>query len=397
MTTHLTIEAPHTETSPTADVNVRMHPGLADIVLSETRLSRVDGQRGELVLAGFAVEDIAPRIPFEAMIHLLWTGSLPNEDALTALRQSLARRRALPQATTNLLRQAARQNLDPMDALNMATASLHLSTNTPADARLEDPSGFDDAALRLIATMPLMVAAYERLLQHLEPLSPLPELDHAAQFLYLLNGQQPTDRQVKGLDTYLNTVVDHGANASTFTARVIVSTESDLVSAVVGALGALKGPLHGGAPGPALDMVFDIGSADRAESYLRAKLERGERLMGFGHRVYRVRDPRAAVLEAAARNLFEEGTDQQIYDLARHVERTAISLLAEHKPERQLRTNVEFYTALLLHGLGLRSQLFTPLFALSRTAGWIAHAEEQRREGRLIRPRLHYQGPEPTP
>ncbi len=178
--------------------------------------------------------------------------------------------------------------------------------------------------------------------------------------LHLLTGQEPDPERVRGLETYLNTVSDHGFNASTFTARVIVSTRSDLISAITGAVGALKGPLHGGAPGPALDMVFEIGSADRAEEVLRDKLGRGERLMGFGHRVYRVRDPRADVLGAAAERFYRRAGDMALYDLARSVEATALRLLREHKPDRKLETNVEFYTALLLHGLELPTELFTP-------------------------------------
>ncbi|RME48441.1 MAG: citrate synthase/methylcitrate synthase, partial [Deltaproteobacteria bacterium] len=194
------------------------------------------------------------------------------------------------------------------------------------------------------------------------------------------------------LETYLNTVIDHGLNASTFTARVIVSTGSDLVSAVTGAIGALKGPLHGGAPGPALEMVFEIGKKENAERYIRKKLEQGERLMGFGHRVYKVYDPRARVLSAAAERMFAREEDLSLYELARHVERVALDLLAEYKPGRNLQTNVEFYTALLLHGLELEVELFTPTFALSRAAGWIAHALEQRERGRLIRPKARYIG-----
>ena len=179
---------------------------------------------------------------------------------------------------------------------------------------------------------------------------------------------------------------------STFTARVIVSTRSDMISAVTGALGALKGPLHGGAPGPALDMVFEIGSIENVEPYLRAKLERGERLMGFGHAVYRVRDPRASVLAAEAARFFRADGDRQLYDLAREVERTAVRLLAEYKPGRNLDTNVEFYTALLLHGLGLPAELFTPTFAVGRVAGWTAHGFEQKADDRIIRPRAEYVG-----
>jgi citrate synthase len=198
---------------------------------------------------------------------------------------------------------------------------------------------------------------------------------------------------VRGLETYLNTVVDHGLNASTFTARVITSTGSDLVSAVVGALGALKGPLHGGAAGPALDMVFEIGDTSRAEGVLRNKLEAGEKLMGFGHRVYRVRDPRAEVLAKAAERMFTRAGDMQLYNLARSVEAEALRLLEEYKPGRRLQTNVEFYTALLLHGLGLDEELFTPTFAVSRVSGWIAHALEQRSANRIIRPQSEYVGP----
>jgi citrate synthase len=182
-------------------------------------------------------------------------------------------------------------------------------------------------------------------------------------------------------------------NASTFTARVIVSTRSDVVSAIVGAIGALKGPLHGGAPGPALDVVFEIGEASRAEPVLREKLERGELLMGFGHRIYKVRDPRADVLAAAAKRLYATDGDGELYELALEVEKTALALLAEYKPGRNLQTNVEFYTALLLHGLGLPAQLFTPTFAAARVAGWTAHCFEQQALDRIIRPQSAYVGP----
>jgi citrate synthase len=209
----------------------------------------------------------------------------------------------------------------------------------------------------------------------------------------MLRAEAPDAEQVRGLETYLNTVVDHGMNASTFTARVITSTGSDLVSAVTGALGALKGPLHGGAPGPALDMVFEIGEASRAERVLRRKLEAGEKLMGFGHRVYKVRDPRADVLARAAERMYTRGGDMSMYRLARAVEAEALRLLEEYKPGRSLQTNVEFYTALLLHGLGFEPELFTPTFAVGRVSGWIAHALEQRRGNRIIRPQSEYIGP----
>jgi len=238
------------------------------------------------------------------------------------------------------------------------------------------------------------VAAYWRLLGGEEPVPPDPELGHAANYLYMLTGEEPDAGSVRALETYLNTVADHGMNASTFAARVIVSTRSDVVSAVVGAIGALKGPLHGGAPGPALDVVFEIGEAGSAEEYLRARLECGERLMGFGHRVYKVRDPRADVLASAAKRLYATDADRDLYRLALEVEKTALRLLEEYKPGRNLDTNVEFYTALLLYGLGLPTELFTPTFAVGRVAGWTAHCFEQRELERLIRPQSEYVGAE---
>jgi citrate synthase len=360
--------------------------GLEGVVAAQTRLSHVDGQRGELILGGYAVEQLAPKASFEEVVYLLQHDRLPNARELAALRAGLARRRALPCATMDLLAAAAREKLPPMDALRMAAGTLDLEL--PADERDEE-----SVALTLPARIPTVVATYWRLHQGCAPVAPDPDLGHAANYLYMLFGERPSTAAVRGLETYLNTVADHGLNASTFTCRVIIATRSDLVSAVTGAIAALKGPLHGGAPGPALDMVFEIGAAERAEPYLRAKLERGERLMGFGHRIYKVRDPRAEVLGAAAASFYTAAEDKRrLYELATAVEETAVRLLAEYKPGRNLQTNVEFYTALLLHGLGLPVELFTPTFAIGRAAGWIAHAQEQLAAGRLIRPASEYVG-----
>ena len=352
--------------------------GLEGIVAATTRLSDVDGERGELTIAGYDVAELAAQATFEETTWLLWHGALPSGRQLTAFRAELAARRGLPPATVALLRECATARIDPMDALRIAAGTISMVS---------------DDACAIVAQCPTIVATLWRLRQGGEPIAPRPDLGHAANFLYMLDGQPPDAERTRGLETYLNTVVDHGLNASTFTARVITSTGSDLVSAVVGALGALKGPLHGGAPGPALDMVFEIGEASRAERILRQKIESGERLMGFGHRVYRVRDPRADVLAVAAERLFTRGGDLSLYTLARSVEATALRLLEEHKPGRRLQTNVEFYTALLLHGLGLEVPLFTPTFAISRVSGWIAHALEQRATNRIIRPQSQYAGP----
>jgi len=362
---------------------------LEGVVAAETRLSSVEGKAGELIIAGFPVEELAGRATFEETIYLLWHDVLPGQGQLMAFREALSVRRPLPRATLDLLRAAASERGPVMDALRMAAGTL--SIGTPVDALIDDE--FYGDALALVARLPTIVAAYWRMLNGKEPVAPDPELSHAANYLYMLTGEVPSDEFARALETYLNTVADHGLNASTFAARLIVSTRSDVVSAVVGAIGALKGPLHGGAPGPALDSVFEIGEAGRAEPYLREKIERGERLMGFGHRVYKVRDPRADVLAAAAERLYTSGGDVALYELALEVEKTALRLLATYKPGRNLKTNVEFYTALLLHGLRLPTGLFTPTFAIGRVAGWTGHCMEQRAQDRLIRPQSRYTGP----
>ena len=353
--------------------------GLEDVVAAETRLSGVDGEAGELTIAGFPVEEIAGRATFEEIVYLLWHDVLPDPEQLADFRRELAGQRGLSRATLDLLRAVTGEEVPVMDALRMAAGTVSPGTD-------------EEEALALVASLPTMVAAYSRLLEGEEPVDPDPELGHAANYLYMLTGEVPVAEFTRALETYLNAVSDHGMNASTFVARCIVSTRSDFVSAVVGAIGALKGPLHGGAPGPALDVVFEIGDVSRAEPYLREKLGRGERLMGFGHRIYRVRDPRADVLAVAAGRLYTTDGDRELYDLALGVEQTALRLLEEHKPGRNLQTNVEFYTALLLHGLGLPTELFTPTFAAGRVAGWAAHCFEQRALDRLIRPQSLYVG-----
>jgi citrate synthase len=382
-----------------------IHNGLDGIVAAETSLSMVDGSAGELVIAGYPVAELAMNATFEETTHLLWYGHLPAEQELSVFRADLGRRRELPPVAYELLRAAARERADSMDALRMAAGTISLRGSSQSTPKSVCATSFspgnkdtlvcaadDEAARNLLAAFPTIVAAYWRMLNDHSPIEPRPDLGHAANFLYMLSGEIASDERVRGLETYLNTVVDHGLNASTFTARVIASTGSDLVSAIVGAIGALKGPLHGGAPGPALDMVFEIGTVARAEDVLRKKIESGQKLMGFGHRVYKVRDPRADVLAAAAERMFTRGGDMALYDLARAVEAVALRLIEEYKPGRNLQTNVEFYTALLLHGLDLEVPLFTPTFAVSRVAGWIAHCFEQRLANRIIRPQSVYRG-----
>ena len=353
--------------------------GLEDVVAAETRLSGVDGEAGELTIAGFPVEELAGRASFEEVVYLLWNDELPDTGRLAEFRERLAGRREPGRATLDLLRAVSAERVPVMDAVRMAVGAVSPGTDS-------------EEALALVASLPTIVAAYWRMLGGEEPVAPDPELGHAANYLYMLTGEVPGAEFARALETYLGAVSDHGMNASTFVARVIVSTRSDFVSAVTGAVGALKGPLHGGAPGPALDVVFEIGESSRAEAYLREKLGRGERLMGFGHRIYRTRDPRADVLAAASERLYTTDGDRELYALALDVERTALRLLAEHRPGRNLQTNVEFYTALLLHGVGLPTELFTPTFAAGRVAGWTAHCFEQRALDRLIRPQSEYVG-----
>ena len=365
-------------------------PGLEGVIAAQTAISSVDGENGELIIRGFYIEDFASHATFEDTVYLLWHDALPDAEAFNRFCGELAALRALEPHTLALLKAAAARRLHAMDALRMACASLSGAAGSvaavrgPAAARLE--------AMRLVAAVPAIVAAYHRLSRGLEPVAPREDLPHTANFLYMLHGSEATGAVIRALDTYWNTVSDHGLNASTFTARVIVSTGSDVISAVTGAVGALKGPLHGGAPGPALDLVFEIGRAEHAEEVLRQKLARGERLMGFGHRVYRTRDPRADILGAAAEHLFERAGNRRVYDLARAVETCALRLLQEYKPERSLQTNVEFYTALLLHGIGFPTSLFTPVFAVGRVAGWTAHCLEQIASNRLFRPQSQYIG-----
>jgi citrate synthase len=360
-----------------------MGEGLEGVVAASTRLSHVDGEAGQLTIAGYAVEDLAPNAGFEDVAYLLLHGRRPEPSQRVEFARNLVGRRRLSATASAVLQQVAAANTAPMDALRMTAPLLSLGR---ADNPLDD-------AITAVASFPTIVGTYWRVRNGQEPVPVRSDLSHAAHYLHQLFGVEPSAERVRALETYLNTVCDHGLNASTFAARVIASTRSDLISAITGAVGALKGPLHGGAPGPALDMVFEIRTPERAESVIRAKLNRGERLMGFGHRVYRVRDPRADVLARAAGRFYSSGGDQALYDLAQKVEATALRLLRAHKPGRRLDTNVEFYTALLLHGLGLPSELFTPTFAVGRVVGWSAHCLEQLRDGRLIRPQSVYIGP----
>jgi citrate synthase len=355
-------------------------PGLEGVVVADTHLSEVDGQGGHLIIAGHSVEELAGRIPFEAAVGLLSLGALPDsgQQAETGRAFGEARLRAfevLPRLGDAL------QMADGMEALRASLAHL---------------TGRSSEAVDLIAAAAVYVATWMRLRSGQNPQAPDASQPHASDFLRMALGKAPAPPAVHALDTYLVTVIDHGMNASTFTARVVASTGSDIVSAVVAAVGALKGPLHGGAPGPVLEMLQAIGSAANARNWLEAELSAGRRIMGMGHRIYRVRDPRAAVLEKAVEQLARAGLASEKLQLARSVEREAERVLQARHPERPLRANVEFYTAVLLDAIGLPSAAFAPTFAVARVAGWCAHFAEQQRIGRLIRPASRYVGPWPS-
>lgn len=360
--------------------------GLEGVVVADTVLSSVDGDAGELVIRGFPVAELSGSVRFEAVCALMWDGHLPGDQAaVSALAASLGAARtrafeALPQLGGTL------ERADAMDALRGAVAALTTVEDDP----------WPVPAVEVAGAIAVFAAAWSRVSRGLAPIAPNPDLPHAADYLRMIHGSDPHPSWVDALDAYLVTVVDHGMNASTFAARVVASTESDLVSAIVAAIGALKGRLHGGAPGPVLDMLDAIGEPENAERWLRHELEAGHRIMGMGHRVYRVRDPRAAALERALQRLSRSGAAAGRLELAREVERCAERILAERKPDRPLKANVEFYTATLLEALDLPRTLFTATFASSRVAGWCAHVDEQRRTGRLIRPRARYVGAQPA-
>ncbi len=358
--------------------------GLDGVVVADTALSEVDGERGRLLIRGHDVDRLGAEHGFEAICGLLWDGTLPDACGLAALRHGLGAARV--HAFEERWRFAgALEATHPMDALRGALAAL------PSDGDGEPAT----LRLRVTGAVAVVAAAWLRRRAGLRPVAPDPARSHAEDWLRALGTGAPVPARVRALDRYWVTVAEHGMNASTFTARVVASTGSDAVSAVVAALGALKGPLHGGAPGPVLDMLDAIGRPEDAEGWLRAELAAGRRVMGLGHRIYRVRDPRAAVLEGALEALEAGGVRSRYLALARAVERAAVAVLAERHPHRRLETNVEFYTAVLLDAVGLPRALFTPAFAAARAAGWLAHVDEQRLAGRIIRPSQRYVGPRP--
>ncbi|MBB4053221.1 citrate synthase [Devosia subaequoris] len=352
--------------------------GLDDVIAAETRLSEVDGRNGRLVICGHSLDALAGQQSYEAVLTLL----LP--DVLSVCEETL--RAELAQARLRAFQEVASLDTD-LVSLSVTEALRALMARLPDG---EDKS----VALLQIAAPAVFVPALIRAKAGQQPIPPHAGRGHAADMLAMLTGNQPGDEQIRALDTYLVTVSDHGLNASTFTARVVASTRAGYASAVLAALGALKGPLHGGAPGPVLDMLDAVGAPEQAAGWVAAELGKGERLMGFGHRIYRVRDPRADALKSALNRLGASGgMDAHRLALAESVESAALTALRAAKPDRALETNVEFFTALLLEALGFPRDAFTGVFAAGRIGGWVAHSREQIETGRLIRPQSRYVGP----
>ncbi len=354
--------------------------GLENIVAAETVLSEVDGQAGRLVVRGHAIEELSGRASYEIAARLLLDGFF--DDLPADLAAPLGDARAEVFAEVAALDSALLART-PMEAMRALTA------------RLAD--GDDLAtALRLIAAPAVFTAAVVRRQGGQPAVAPDPALSHAADILRMLRGAPAPAAEVKAFETYLVTVIDHGLNASTFAARVIASTHAGLASAFLGGISALKGPLHGGAPGPVIEMLDGVGAPGQARAWIESAMDRGDRLMGFGHRVYKVRDPRADALKRAVRLLSERSNVLPgRLAFAEAVEEAALAILKDRKPNRSLQTNVEFYTALLLEALAFPPSAFTCVFAIGRAAGWIAHAREQVATGRLIRPQSRYVGPRP--
>jgi citrate synthase len=356
-------------------------PGLEGIVASQTAISMVDGQNGRLVYQGYVIADLAEEMSFEEVAFLLWEGRLPKRAELDALSLELASHRGLTEPA-NFALDALPADTDPMDVLRSIVSVQGV------EHRLAKPA--IPLAMHATASFPTILAKFHRRRLGLEPVKPRPDLGHAANYLYMMNGKEASPEIVQALNTYLVLLADHGMNASTFTARVIASTESDLTSALVGAIGALKGPAHGGAPAAVIEQMEMIGRAPDTEAFMRDMRKRKEKFMGFGHRVYRVYDPRAKILKEMCRRM-----NPKFYELATRVEEIALRILHEEHPERPQSTNVEFYSAGVLQAIGLPKEYFTPTFASARVAGWSAHVLEQAAHNRIIRPQSEYIGPEP--
>jgi citrate synthase len=365
--------------------------GLEGVVVAETTIGDVRGLEGFYHYRQYNAIELAERRPFEDVWFLLYEGHLPSRAERQAFDAEVRPLRAIPQEVRGLLPAIATlgERFVPLDVLKTAYSLLAAEWDLRPWLDI-DLADLRRQGLQTCAAVPTLVMGLHRLHRGLEPVEPHPDLGYAANYLYMLSGRVPDPEDARGVEQYMISTIDHGFNASTFTARVIASTGADLASAVLGAMGALSGPLHGGAPSRALDMIEEIGTPDRTDAWIRERVRTGGRIMGFGHRVYKTDDPRSVMLRQVARRLGGPRVE-----FAEHVERRAIAILEELKPGRRLYTNVEFYAGIVMEECGLPPELFTPTFASSRVIGWTAHVLEQAADNRLIRPSALYGGPPP--
>jgi len=354
--------------------------GLDDVVVGQSQVSWVGGTTGDLVYRGFDVRALVPGIPYESIVHLLLYGDPPATDPSPEVDLALKTDRNPPAAAERVV-DALSAQLPPLEALRTILSSL-------GDGSFGYPPTLAEG-FRLIAQTPVLLARYVRRSRGLAANPPRPELSHAANYLWMLTGELPSPEHVRALEGYLCLLADHGMNASTFALRIAISTQSDLMSAATAALATLKGPLHGGAPSRVSEMLDAIGRPEMADAWVADRLHRRELLFGFGHRAYKTEDPRGLVLHKIARSV----ADPARFELAEAVEKTALAALRRARPEARLFTNVEYYSAVVLEAVGLPREMFTPTFAVARTAGWTAHALEQAADNRLIRPDVEYVGP----
>jgi citrate synthase len=373
---------------PVGETSGDVPPGLEGVVIAETTIGDVRGLEGFYHYRQYSAVELAGTRSLEDVWHLLFRGELPDATASAAFAAEVRRRRTMPPGLSTLLPALSRRGA-PLDVLRTAVSVLgaELGWRPTHDLGADELA---DQALELCAVVPTILAAAHRLRAGDEPVEPRADLGFAANYLNMLTGEEPSPEHARAIERYMILTIDHGFNASTFTARVVTSTGADLAAAIVAAIGALSGPLHGGAPSRALDMLDAIGTADRAEAYVRRAVESGDRIMGFGHRVYKTDDPRSLLLRSVTERL---GGD--LVEFSQSVERTTVDVLAQLKPGRQLYTNVEFYAGVVMHTCGIPREMFTPTFAAGRTIGWCAHVMEQAAHNRLIRPAARYVGPPP--
>ncbi|PEC12817.1 citrate/2-methylcitrate synthase [Bacillus toyonensis] len=357
-----------------------IHKGLKDVTVVETKISLINGQEGQLTYRGYSINKLALQFSFEEISYLLWHGYLPDKEELDTFSRSLKAHRALPKNMYQLIENLPKE-ADMMSKIRTILSSL--GTN-----HFKWKPTIDDA-IRITAIMPIIIATLYRKERGLKYIAPNMELSHTENYLYMLTGSLPSPNKLKALEAYMILTMEHGMNASTFAARVITSTESDMVSAITGAMGAMKGSLHGGALLGVINMLSEIKDKKNVEHWLRRELENDSRIIGFGHRVYKTYDPRAKILKKMVSQI---GSSNNWIELAHYIEEVTIKLLKEYKPNQNLFTNVDFYAAVIMKILNMESSLYTPTFSASRVVGWSAHILEQAENNTMFRPISLYTG-----